>query len=233
MTISSVAREVIKPAGQVRCDIEVQGYAIRDLPVLVLPHLPCGSSILLGIDIVKKIGSLSLRADSQGNVKAKFNSGQIVLSAVEAATWVIEDQDFVAKFDGEHWEVAWKWKGDPPVLQNRKAQYTIGSDIKDAYDQEIQRWIAEGWLVPCSAPQGGIVPMLAVNQENKGKVRPVLDYQELNASVQSNTANSEVCPETLKRWRLMGDWLGVVDLKNAYLQLHVRRDLQDFQVVQS
>ena len=85
--------------------------------------------------------------------------------------------------------------------------------------------------MPCDRPKDGIIPLLAVRQRAKNKVRPVLDYRELNNAVQNHTADSEVCSETLRRWRLMGDRLGVVDLKNAYLQLHVRRDLQEYQVV--
>ena len=73
--------------------------------------------------------------------------------------------------------------------------------------------------------------MLAVLQETKGKVRPVLDYRELNDFIQSHTADSEVCPETIRSWRLMGVRVEIVDLRNAYLQLHVQPELQDFQVV--
>ena len=72
-------------------------------------------------------------------------------------------------------------------------------------------------LEPCERPEGGIIPLLAVHHTVKNKVRPVLDYRELNGAVQSHTADCEVCPETLRRWRVMGDRLGVVDLKNAYL----------------
>ena len=73
--------------------------------------------------------------------------------------------------------------------------------------------------------------MLAVKQENKGKVRPVMDYRELNAFIKSHTGDSEACPETTRKWRSMGDRVGVVDLKNAYLQLHVKCQLEDYQVV--
>ena len=44
-----------------------------------------------------------------------------------------------------------------------------------------------------------------------------MDYRELNAAILSHTADSEVCPHTLRKWRLMGDRLGVVDLRNTYL----------------
>ena len=58
-----------------------------------------------------------------------------------------------------------------------------------------------------------------------------MDFRELNVFIQSHTAECEVCPKTLRKWQLMGNQLGIVDLKNAYLQLHVQCDLQEFQVV--
>ena len=88
------------------------------------------------------------------------------------------------------------------MLRNQKAQYAISDNVRDAYEREVQRWISEGWLQPCGKPQGGIIPMLAVLQESKGKVRPVLDYRELNDFIQSHPADSEVCPETIRSWRL-------------------------------
>ena len=63
---------------------------------------------------------------------------------------------------------------------------------------------------------------MAVVQENKGKVQPVIDYHELNGFVKSHTRNSEVCPESIRRWRLMEDRVGILDLKNVYLQATVQ-----------
>jgi ribonuclease HI len=72
---------------------------------------------------------------------------------------------------------------------------------------------------------------MAVKQENKGKVRPVLDYRELNWFVESFTGDSDVCSESLRRWRQMPGEPAVLDLRNAYLQLWVRPDLRKYQVV--
>ena len=51
--------------------------------------------------------------------------------------------------------------------------------------------------------------------KRKKAVRPVFDYSELNAFVSSHTADSEVCLDTMRKWRLMGDRVGIVGLKNA------------------
>ena len=58
--ISSLSGEAVIPKGQVKCDIEVQGHVICDLPVFVLSQLPCGSQLLLGMDAVRKVGGLLL-----------------------------------------------------------------------------------------------------------------------------------------------------------------------------
>ena len=41
--------------------------------------------------------------------------------------------------------------------------------------------------------------MMAVVQDTKGKVRPVLDFRELNIYVQSHTGDNDICDETLRK----------------------------------
>ena len=83
---------------------------------------------------------------------------------------VLENVDFHARFHGQRWEVAWKWKSDSPVLKNRVAEYAVDPEIRKDYDAEVSRWIEQGWLEPCKEPKGGIIPMLAVQQKAKNKV---------------------------------------------------------------
>ena len=108
--------------------------------------------------------------------------------------------DFCAEFDGLRWQVAWKWKGELPVLKNKIAQYAVNENVRAAFDAELIRWIENGWLEPCSPFEDGIIPLLAVQQKAKNKVKPVLDFRELNEFVQSHTTYSEVCPETIRKW---------------------------------
>ncbi|XP_045108000.1 uncharacterized protein LOC123502800 [Portunus trituberculatus] len=72
---------------------------------------------------------------------------------------------------------------------------------------------------------------MAVRQNNGGKVRPVLDYRELNDCVTAFTADSDVCSDQLRKWRRHGENVSVLDLRKAYLQVRVDRQLWPFQTV--
>ena len=64
----------------------------------------------------------------------------------------------------------------------------------------------------------GIIPLMAVYQENKDKVRPVLDFRELNEYVNCHTDDEvNVCDETIRKWRKKTKTGKLVDLKKAYL----------------
>lgn len=71
------------------------------------------------------------------------------------------------------WTVMWKWKNGvaPECLNNVLAQYNVSP-------------LRHVWLVPHNEWQHGeprgFVLLMAVRQNNQCKVRPVLDYHELN-----------------------------------------------------
>ena len=66
---------------------------------------------------------------------------------------------------------------------------------------------------------------------HKQKVQPVLDYWELNGFVEAFTANAEVCIQKLREWQWQGVDVSLLDLWNAYLQIHIDKALQLFQMV--
>ena len=73
---------------------------------------------------------------------------------------------------------------------------------------------------------------MAVVQENKKRVRPVLDFRELNEYVECHTGSEvAVCDETLRKWRRLPGNLKLVDLRSAYLQIHVDESLWPYQQV--
>ena len=75
------------------------------------------------------------------------------------------------------------------------------------------------------------MPLMAVVQPTKNKVRPVLDYRELNEYVACHTGDNmtDVCNEVLREWREMEGEVKLVDLKSAYLQIRVARELWKYQ----
>ena len=121
---------------------------------------------------------------------------------------------------------------EPPTLTNKIPNYHISEDVKSEYAMEISEWIAQGWLKPFEGRCNGIIPLMAVTQRNKLKIRPVMDYRELNQFVSSHTADGDVCSTKLRNWRKLGENLEIIDLKKAYLQIRVDEALWKYQVVE-
>ena len=73
--------------------------------------------------------------------------------------------------------------------------------------------------------------MMAVVQSQKHKVRPVLNYVDMNRNVSYHTGMEQRCKDSIRTWRSIGDNIAVIDLERAYLQIHVDRDLWKHQTV--
>ena len=52
------------------------------------------------------------------------------------------------------------------------------------FKSEVNRWIDNGWLVKTTCSEEGVIPLMAVVQEKKNKVQPVLNFRELNEFVE-------------------------------------------------
>ena len=72
---------------------------------------------------------------------------------------------------------------------------------------------------------------MAVIQQNKQKVRLVLDYRELNDHVDQFTAHADICTETLREWRRAGSNVSVLDLRKAYLHVRIHQSPWSYQTV--
>ena len=138
-----------------------------------------------------------------------------------AASCTIENKDFRAEFDGVAWTVTYLFKEDQgPILANKVSCYERGltGRKKDEFEREVDRWVEEGILMPWGEKvESGILPLMAVEQQTKGKVRAVLDFRELNEFVECHTGGQ--CGRCL------------VDLKSAYLQVRVAKELWQYQLV--
>ena len=107
------------------------------------------------------------------------------------------------------------------------------SEKNSEFEEEVERWIADGILVPWKGEGKGVLPLMVVFQATKKKVRPVLDYRELNRFVECHTGSDiiDVCDEKMRKWRRLEGGTAIVDLKSTYLQLHVAKELWQYQLV--
>ncbi len=212
------------------------GEKTEKIHCLVLEKLLPGCELLLGMDAIQQFGGVCI--GSNRLVKFGVTNEVVCVAADEpsaAVTMIVEDKDFCANFSGGVWTVRWKWTQQPVLEGKSVGCYRIPEKIQEDFDSAIERWIAEGILEPVKDAESvvdvSIIPLMAVYQEAKKKTRPVLDFRELNKYISSHSGDAVVCDETLRRWRQKGENLEMVDLKDAYLQLKVDKDLWKFQVV--
>jgi hypothetical protein len=175
------------------------GERVIQADCLVLEKILPGVDVILGMDVIGRLGGVTVSVEG-GTPRVQFGTVTGCVAAQLTRTKSIEDKDFTAEFDGRKWTVKWKWKSSgAPVPRNRVGCYSITDEVKEDFDKEVKSWIDEGILVPTEDPGGNILPLMAVKQENKGKVRPVLDFRNLNEYVLCHTGDSAVCDETLRR----------------------------------
>ena len=194
-----------------------------------------GIGVVMGMDVIGQLGGVTVNehgisfGTSQG-------VGLVAVNSPSSNDCVIEDEDFRAVFDGERWVVEWFFKGEPPKLKNSVGCYENSYDegTKEGFEREVERWIEEGILKPWGEDvKEGVLPLMVVIQPTKNKVRPVLDFRELNEYVKCHTGDdvADVCGEVLREWRRTAGASAIVDLKSAYLQLHVHEKLWKYQLV--
>ena len=223
--------------GELRCSgvgtvtVEAPTGHRASLEVLVVEERPLGVDVVLGVAGISALGGVTVLSPAEVRFCGAVCHAPPPLD--------IETRDFRVQFDAAErkWSVAWKWSDGvgPQCLTNAVPQYAVPPAARHEFEAELDDWIRRGWLVPYDerrygAPKG-LVPLMAVEQRNRAKVRPVLDYRELNGYVTAHTADSDVCAEQLRKWRRHGANVAVVDLKRAYLQLHLEEELWPFQTV--
>ena len=77
----------------------------------------------------------------------------------------------------------------------------------------------------------GLIPLMAIIQQNKDNVRPGMDFRELNSHVDAFTASADVCADKIREWRRLGTNVAIVDPRRAYLQIRVHESLWSYQTV--
>lgn len=223
--------ETIVCEGTAPVKLKVNGELV-DVSVIGTRQLLEGVDVVIGMDVISRLGPIKI---VQGELRFSAMHSCSVASR-QSLEDSIEDRDFTAFFNGSHWSVKWKWKsGSPPMLHNNVEVYDRGmsENTREPFEAEVVRWIEEGILIPWEGEVKGILPLMAVVQPTKGKVRPVLDFRELNLHVECHTGDEEinVCSDKLREWRRTDGELELVDLQSAYLQIRVSEDLWQHQLV--
>ena len=225
--------ETVVCQGSTPVEFNIKGARVK-ANVIGAEQLLDGVDVVLGMDVISQLGPIKI-------VEGQFEVPTVQSCAVASNQKLfdeIEDRDFSATFDGSAWTVKWKWKTNTaPILNNQKEMYSSGMNDKTRkfFEEEVDRWIKEGILIPWGGEVDSVLPLMAVVQPTKGKVRPVLDFRELNAHVQCHTGDEEIniCNEKLREWRRTEGELELVDLQSAYLQIKVSEDLWRHQLVRS
>jgi ribonuclease HI len=163
----------------------------------------------------------------------------VVPRLADTAGALVDDKDFRAEFHDGKWTVRWKWKtGIEPLMELRRLNYSIVEEDREAFDTEVSAWIDEGILVKYDQMAHGkiqrFLPMMGIRQEkgDKCKIRPVFDYRQLNKTVESHPGGATpLCAVRLREWRQRGANCAVLDLRKAYLQVHVDPSLWVHQAV--
>ena len=223
--------EVMCSVGSLR--LSIAGHDVNT-QCLVLSSMLEQFKLVIGMDIIQQLEGVTITKTGQAEFK-QFSIKQTlgVVSVHRATVLHIDDVDFYAKFDGNNWTIQWKWAGMEPELHNKLSSYKIDDNLRVDFDAEVQSWVDEGILqaVPRDCYVESVVPMMAVVQHVKGKTRPVLDYRALNKHVSNHSGSSNTCDDKLRKWRRLGNNVVLLDLRKAYLQIHVAKDMWKHQTV--
>jgi hypothetical protein len=225
------------------------GKELGPCEVQVLKTLPMHMDIIVGLDVVLKHG-LTVSASGE-HIKVEVG-GTERIQATETnqagtqpalvcggsdTTITVADDDHEVQFVKGQWIARWRWSETKPVLSCGKPNYSIPPADKEAFDSELESWVEDGILVPWNEATHGLVknviPLMSVHQVKGSvhKVRPVLDFSYLNKGVLCLSTSMPTCDESLRDWRTRGQEGAIVDLKKAYLQVHMAKDLWVYQAV--
>ena len=259
--VKVLGQDKVDCIGRSEVELCLGGRSVK-VDTIVRNERPLGYDFILGMNAICALGGVRVSADrgatflgcepgSQGhNSHGSRKEGRVMGGTVEGGNavctqsegkveWDINEKDFLARFDSDkrRWVVRWLWadgKG-PATLKNKVPEYKIPKSAENGYNEELQAWIREGWLVPYDesllGPPRGLIPLMAVVQPNKAKVRPVLDFREMNRYVSSYTGDADLCAVKLREWRRKGKNGAILDLRTAYFQLMVDQCLWAFQTV--
>ena len=109
--------------------------------------------------------------------------------------------------------------------------FKMDKAVYPRFQSEVNRWIDNGWLVKTKCNEDGVIPVMPVVQEKKDKLRPVLDFRELNDFVECSGADANVCEKKLRSWRQKSANCALLNLRDAYMQISIADECSKYQIV--
>ena len=226
---------------------DINRFELGPAAAYIVESLPLGVDMVLGLDTIARVGLKVSEYEGQYLLEFGTDSKNLIALSPEVSDAVgafhnplsIADKDFSATFNGLHWVVKWVWKtASAPLVNDRQPWNIVSRSDQQLFDNEIKEWIDSGILIRHNYDVHGEVkcflPLIGIRQ-SKGestKVRPVLDYREFNETIESYPGGSTpICSERLRIWRQMGRNCSMLDLKKAYLQIHVDESLFVYQAI--
>ena len=146
---------------------------------------------------------------------------------------------FKVNFNKEKWVARWNWIKET-VLRNCVDFYKMDKAVYPRFKSEVKRWIDNGWLVKTTCNhhhlkytcnEKGVIPLMAVVQEKKDKVQPVLNFRELNEFVECRGVDADVCDEKLRSWMQKLANCVLLDLCDAYMLINVADKCSKYETV--
>ena len=166
-----------------------------------------------------------------------------------SADVVIEDPDFVLRrvdcqdSEGQRykWIVKWRWRTgvDPERIPSSEIEKYKKKWWKDShtkqYDLETSEWIKSGFLIKAinSADCKFIPWSCSATPQKSTPLRLALDFTSTNEFVRNRAewSQREVCSDELLRWRTSEEGGELIDVRKAYMRIHVDESLWRFQAV--
>ena len=87
------------------------------------------------------------------------------------------------------------------MLTNQVGCYegTLREEVRPKFEKEVERWIDERILIPWTGKVEEVLPLIAVVQPTKNKIRLVWDFRTLNKYVACYTKDGiDICEEVVE-----------------------------------
>uniref|UniRef100_A0A5S6QBX6 Peptidase A2 domain-containing protein n=1 Tax=Trichuris muris TaxID=70415 RepID=A0A5S6QBX6_TRIMR len=194
VTVITVSGQPLHCMGVSVIRLQPSGGSEITVEAIVTNKRPLGFELILGMDGIAALGGVTVSSERRVNFGV---GGTFAAAACNGGKIKLDELDFEATYNPtmRSWTARWKWTNgvQRTSLRNKVREYPSSDEARSKYEKELGEWIKNGWLVPYNerklGPAKGLIPLMAVTQHNKGKVRPVMDFRELNTYIEAFTAD--------------------------------------------